>query len=84
MGEWPIINSAQAEKFTLKNSAIFLCSSAISIPYILFFFFFAFRQKIFFKKKFLLRLYLGADDYFQQKTVGLSHLLCPFIATPEQ
>ena len=52
MGEWPIINSAQAEKFTLKNSAIFLCSSAISIPYILFFFFLPFDKKDFLKNNF--------------------------------
>ena len=65
MGEWPVINSAQAEIVTLKNGVIFLCSSAISIPYILFFFFLPLDKKDLKKKKFWLRLNPGADDYFQ-------------------
>lgn len=80
MGKWPIINSTQAENLLWKILRCFF--EAQPFPFLTLFSCCLWTKRIFLKQ-FWLHFNLGTDDYFQQKTVGLSHPLCPF-TTPEQ
>lgn len=82
-GEWSAINSAQAEKLLSKNSAIFVCSSAISIPYILFFFLLLDKKR--FKKTILITFKPWGRWLLPTENSGsFTPSVSFFIATPEQ